>query len=68
MSTPNPVPPAKWVPARSVVGGSVIGTAVAQLIVGVFDRVLHTPLGPELGGAITTICIFAATYFIPDKS
>ncbi len=63
----DPIPPKSWTPTRATLGGSIFGTAVAQLIVGICNRLLHTPLGPELGGAITTICIFAATYFIPER-
>lgn len=67
MSTPNPVP-STLMPTRSVAGGAIVGTAVAQLIIGFWDMFIHTQLTTVLAGAITTICMFVATYFIPDKS
>jgi len=56
-----------WVPTQSTVGGSAFGTFAGQIIIGICDRVLKTPLDPTLAGAITGICIFIAVYFIPDR-
>lgn len=63
----NPEPPKSWTPTQSTVGGSIVGTALAQIVVAICDRYLHTPLGPELASAVTTICVFAAVYFIPER-
>ena len=60
-------PPSSWVPSRSVVGGAGIGLAAGQIVIAICDRAFHAPLGPELSSAITTLCIAAATYFIPDR-
>ena len=63
----NPEPPISWVPTRSVIGGATFGTAAAQIIVAVCNRYLHTALGAELASAITTVCVTACVYFIPDR-
>lgn len=62
----DPQPPTSWKPTRSVIGGSVLGTAVAQLVIAGVQYFLKVQIDPVVGGAITTICTFAATYFIPD--
>lgn len=63
----DPEPPTNWVPSRKLIGGAVIGQALAQIIVAVCDRYLHTPLGPELSAAVTTLCYAGAAYFIPER-
>ena len=60
-------PPNNWVPSRSVGGGAIFGTAVAQVLVAIYNQYSKTLLGPELTGAVTTICVFTASYFISDK-
>ena len=71
MNTPDPVPPEKpptrWKPHQSVVGGAVVGTSAAQLVIAALQFFLHTTITPMTGGAITSLCLFTATYFIPDK-
>lgn len=62
-----PEPPTRWVPTQATVGGSIFGTALAQIVVAICDRYLHTPLGPELASAITTVCVTACVYFIPER-
>jgi len=67
MQDPEPQQqPSKWVPTQKTVGGSIIGTAAAQVIVALCDRYFHTPLGPELASAITTLCVATAAYFVPN--
>lgn len=62
-----PKPTTNWVPSQSTVGGSIFGTALAQIVVAICDRYLHAPLGAELASAITTVCVTACVYFIPDR-
>jgi hypothetical protein len=59
--------PKSWVPTQSAVGGSIVGTALAQIVVAICDGYLTHPLTPEIASAVTTVCVFAAVYFIPDK-
>lgn len=61
-----PTPPARWKPHQSVIGGAAVGTAVAQLILAGLKFYLHTAIDPVTAGAITSLCLFAATYLIPD--
>ncbi len=68
MQNPDPPKsPTNWVPTQSTLGGGIFGTALAQIIVAVCNRYLHTPLGAELASAITTVCVTACVYFIPDR-
>ena len=67
MQDPEPPPQSKWVPTNKLIGGAVIGQAAAQIIVALCDRYLHTPLGPELSSAITTLCYAISAYFIPNR-
>lgn len=55
-----------WVPTTSTAVGAIIGTAIAQIIVAIFDAFLAHPLTPELSSAVTTLCIFGAGYVIKD--
>lgn len=66
MQNPEPTPATSWIPSRKAVGGSILGTAAAQIIVAVCDQYLKTPLTPELASAVTTVCVFAIAYFIPN--
>jgi hypothetical protein len=68
MQDPDPDKPTSWVPHQSVVGGSIFGTALAQIVVAICDQYLAHPLTAELASAITTVCVTLAVYFIPDKS
>ena len=69
MQNPEPSkPPGNWVPHQSVVGGAVVGTAVAQIIVAVCGHYLKGPLDAVTAGAISSLCLFTATYFIPDST
>lgn len=63
----NPEPPKSWTPTQSTVGGSIVGTAIAQVVVAICDQYFSHPLSAELASAVTTICVFAAVYFIPDR-
>jgi hypothetical protein len=67
MQNPEPPKPTNWVPTRSTVGGSILGTAIAQVVVAVCDQYFKTPLTAELASAVTTICVFACVYLIPDS-
>ena len=68
MQDPEPPnQPNRWVPTNKLIGGASIGTFVAQFIIALCDRVGY-PLGPELGGCLTTLCFGLAAYFIPNKA
>jgi hypothetical protein len=69
MQNPEPPKPAtNWTPHQSVVGGSIFGTALAQIVVAVCDQYFAHPLSAELASAVTTVCVTLCVYFIPDKS
>lgn len=64
---PVPVTPASgWKPTTSTVAGAMLGTAIAQILIGAINQFAHVTIGPEMGGAITTVCIFASGYMFPD--
>lgn len=67
MQNPEPdIQSAGWKPTTSTVGGSVIGTFVGIIVVGVCDRLLKTPLDPTLSSAITGLCTAVAGYCFKD--
>jgi hypothetical protein len=67
MQDPEPEKPVKsWAPGQKTVGGAVIGSSVAQLIIAIADYYFHSPLAPEISSAITTLCVAVAAYFIPN--
>jgi hypothetical protein len=54
-----------WKPTTSTVAGSMLGGAVAQIIVAVLTKLDWAP-DSVTAGAITTVCIFAVGYLFPD--
>lgn len=54
-------------PTQATVGGAVLGTAVGQIIISIIEFAIHHGVTSQFGGAVTTLCIFAATYLIPEK-
>jgi hypothetical protein len=67
MQDPEPDKPVSWVPHRSVYGGAIVGTFVAQLIIAGIEFYLHATASTTVHDAITGLCIFGACYFIPDR-
>lgn len=67
MQDPEPPNQPSRVPTQATVGGAVFGTAVSQVIVAAIEFFAHHAVTSQFGGAVTTICIFAATYFIPER-
>lgn len=66
----NPEPPkspTNWVPSQSTIGGGIVGTALAQIVVAICNQYFSHPLSAELASAVTTLCVTACVYFIPDR-
>lgn len=63
----NQIPAKSMLPTQATVGGAILGTAIGQVIVAAIEFFAHHAVTSQFGGAITTICIFAATYYIPEK-
>jgi fructose-specific phosphotransferase system IIC component len=59
--------PTRWKPHQSVVGGATVGGFLAVLVVKGLEHYFKTPLDDITTTAITGLCTFAATYFIPDS-
>jgi hypothetical protein len=72
MQDPDPPAPsgwAKWKPHQSVVAGSSIGATVAILVVPFILPLYPKGVDPgTISEALTGLCIFIATYLIPDSS
>jgi hypothetical protein len=54
-----------WKPTTSTVGGALIGGAVAQVVIGVFEQ-FFVPLNPNIAGGLTVLCVALAGYLFPD--
>jgi uncharacterized membrane protein len=67
MQNPEPDIPASWKPSRSIYGGSAVGTFIATILVAYLEPYFPKSVDPlTLAGAITGLCVFIASYFIPD--
>ena len=67
MQDPEPQRPSRWKPTNKLIGGASLGTIAAQFIIALCDR-LGYPLGPELGGCLTTFLFALAAYIIPNAT
>lgn len=61
-----PQPPDRWKPHQSVVGGAAVGGFIATLIIKLAEYYFKTTLDSTTAEAITGLCLFGATYLIPD--
>lgn len=67
MQDPEPDNSRSWKPTRSVYGGSTVGSFLAILLVPfIIPFYPHSVDASQLTIAITGLCVFGASYFIPD--
>lgn len=65
MNDPSPISKG-WQPTTSTTLGAVLGGALAQVICAMIEGIAHVVLTTPTAGALSTLCVFAVGYLIPD--